>query len=131
MALQLDGTLIHRSAERIANSFCVIPTNEGRIYIQKRPGLDNFLKVMSCYYELVIFTGVYQDLFDDDGRTANDAITNKIIDKVDPNGHITKRLFSDSCTPIAGYQLAKDLTLIGRPAEDMILLDNTRAASSL
>ena len=62
---------------------------------------------MAEYYELVIFTA------------GCDFYANPIIDKIDPNGYITMRLFR--------YDMnngGKKLSNIGRPAKDAIIIDN-------
>ena len=56
-----------------------------KISVFKRPGVDNFLKVMSQYYELIIFTAGM-------GKYAK-----PIIDKLDPENYIEHRLYRDSC----------------------------------
>ena len=51
LVLDLDETLVHSQFNQIKNPDFVIPVDiEGNIcniYVQKRPGVDNFLKVMS------------------------------------------------------------------------------------
>ena len=51
LVLDLDETLVHSQFNQIKNPDYVIPVNiDGsvcNIYVQKRPGVDNFLKVMS------------------------------------------------------------------------------------
>ena len=51
LVLDLDETLVHSQFNQIKNPHYVIPVDiEGNvcsIYVQKRPGVDNFLKVMS------------------------------------------------------------------------------------
>ena len=69
LVLDLDETLIHSVFKPIENSDMIIKIpdeitdNEGTkysmmndIYVFKRPGVDMFLKRLSRYYELVIFT---------------------------------------------------------------------------
>jgi len=46
-----------------------------------RPGTEQFLKEMSKYYEIVIFTAATQDYAD------------WVIDKIDPNHYISHRLY--------------------------------------
>ena len=51
--LDLDETLIH---------YFEINENEGELRI--RPGAEDFLKILSYYYEIVIFTAAMQDYAD-------------------------------------------------------------------
>ncbi len=46
-----------------------------------RPGTEEFLKQMSTYYEIVIFTAATQDYAD------------WVIDKIDPKHYISHRLY--------------------------------------
>lgn len=56
LILDLDGVIISKSMNKVDNPFCTIASDAGTIYVQIRPGVENFLKVMAPYYELVIFT---------------------------------------------------------------------------
>ena len=60
LVLDLDETLVHSQFQQIKSPDYTIPVDiEGsicNIFVSKRPGVDNFLKVMSQYYEVVIFT---------------------------------------------------------------------------
>ncbi len=60
LVLDLDETLVHSQFNQIKNPDYIIPVdiegNTCNIFVQKRPGVDLFLKTMSQYYELVIFT---------------------------------------------------------------------------
>ena len=60
LVLDLDETLVHSQFNQIKNPDYVIPVNiDGQvcnIFVQKRPGVDHFLKTMAEHYELVIFT---------------------------------------------------------------------------
>jgi len=47
-----------------------------------------------------------------------------VLDALDPKGHIFWRLFRDSCVG-AGSQFVKDMSILGRPAESAMILDNS------
>ena len=51
LVLDLDETLVHSQFQQIKNPDYIIPVDiEGsicNIFVQKRPGVDNFLKAMS------------------------------------------------------------------------------------
>ena len=59
LILDLDGIIISKSMNKVENPFCTIASDVGKIYVQIRPGAENFLKVMAAYYELVIFTRTF------------------------------------------------------------------------
>lgn len=65
---------------------------------------------MSCYYELVNFT------------SGSPKHTNMILDALDPNNYITKRLNKYHCT-LRNGALTKDMTSIGRKPQNIIILD--------
>ena len=88
------------------------------IFVQKRPGVDNFLKVMSQYFELVIFTASLSKYAD------------PLMDQMDTNRYCTMRLFREHCTYMNGV-FTKDMSKIGRAAKDAIILDNSPSAYML
>ena len=45
-----------------------------------------------------------------------------VVKQIDPTRRIKTRLYRDECTPVAD-NLHKDLTKLGRPMEDIILLE--------
>ena len=82
--------------------------------MQVRPGTDEFLKEMSKYYELVIFTASLSKY------------ANPLMDILDPNRLCTARLFREHCKFIEGERIyVKDMSWLGRPIEDVILVDNS------
>ncbi|EFC50632.1 predicted protein [Naegleria gruberi] len=83
---------------------------------QKRPGLDNFLKTISQYYELVFFSENYM------------TSVQQIIERLDPNQYAHK-LFKDSTTMENGKTI-KDLSLMNRPIERIVLIDHRAEAYS-
>ena len=122
LVLDLDETLVHSQFNQIKNPHYVIPVDiEGNvcsIYVQKRPGVDNFLKVMSNYYELVIFTASLSKYAD------------PLMNQMDTNGYCTMRLFREHCTYMNGV-FTKDMSKIGRAPTDAIILDNSPSAYML
>ena len=60
LVLDLDETLVHSKFQQVKNPDHVISVEtEGTIYkifVFKRPGTDHFLRILSQYYELVIYT---------------------------------------------------------------------------
>jgi len=99
LVLDLDETLVHYYED----------DKEGHILI--RPGTDNFLKTLSEFYEIVVFTAALQDYAD------------WVLDQIDPNKYIKYRLYRQhACT--YGTTIVKDLSKLGRGLSRMIIVDN-------
>ncbi|CAD8113769.1 unnamed protein product [Paramecium sonneborni] len=96
LILDLEETLIHID-------------NNGQI--KKRPFLQQFLEELSRYYEIVVFGHLQQMEMD------------KIIQQLDCNSTIKHKLNRNH---LMKYQkvLVKDLTLVGRPTNKYIVVDN-------
>ena len=95
-----------------------IEGNVCNIYVQKRPGVDIFLKTMSQYYELVIFTASLSKYAD------------PLMNQMDPTNFCTMRLYREHCTYLNGV-FTKDMSKIGRNMKDAIILDNSPSAYML
>lgn len=79
-----------------------------------RPGTAEFLKEMSKYYELVIFTASLSKY------------ANPLMDILDPERFCTSRLFREHCNYVFAERIyVKDMSQLGRPIEDVILIDNS------
>ena len=85
------------------------------VYVKKRPGVDKFLKEMNELYEIVIYTASIQRY----------AIP--LIDKLDPFGLISHRLFRNHCS-IYSDTFVKNLSLLGRDLAKTIIIDNSPSA---
>ena len=99
LVLDLDETLVH-----------YISDNESA-YIQIRPGAEDFIKELSEFYEIIIFTAalqVYADL---------------VIDGIDPDGVISDRLYRQHTINVGNTNL-KDLEKLGRDIKHVIIIDN-------
>ncbi|CAE8638589.1 unnamed protein product, partial [Polarella glacialis] len=116
LVLDLDETLVHSSFTEVPCEMVltlVLGNEEHKVYVKKRPGVDEFLTVVSKWYEVVIFT-------------ASTAIyANALLDELDINGDlIVHRLFRQACTRFAeGY--VKDLSKLGRNVDEVIIIDNS------
>jgi carboxy-terminal domain RNA polymerase II polypeptide A small phosphatase len=123
------------------------------VYVIKRPGVDNFLKKMGEIYEVVVFTAslskvskgtdaIYSQLMSSLAQYAD-----PVLDKLDTHQVVSHRLFRESCYNHKGnyvkvvdhvtshiYRLyvltfnIQDLSQLGRPITDMIILDNSPAS---
>lgn len=87
------------------------------IYVCKRPGVDEFLRQVSLYYECVIFTASLSSYAD------------PLMDLLDPQHVCTTRLFREHCTYHRGAYV-KDLARLGRPLSQVIIIDNSPVAYS-
>lgn len=93
----------------------MIQGKEKRVYVLKRPGVDEFLEEMSKVYEIVIYTA----------STSNYA--NPLLDVLDPKRLAPYRLFKEHCT-ILGNLITKNLARLGRDLKDVVILDNSPVA---
>jgi len=116
LVLDLDETLVHSSFKPIPNPDFVIPVEiEGqvhKVYVVKRPGVDQFLKEMGEHYEVVVFTASVSKYAD------------PVLDLLDTHRVIRARLFRESCTNYKGNYV-KDLTRLGRNIKDALIIDNS------
>lgn len=118
LVIDLDETLIHSSFHiAVSSADFVIDLELGqgieKVYVQKRPGVDEFLEAVSEVYEVVIFTASLP------------SYANAVINLLDPERkRISHRLFRDSCVYYRG-QYIKDLTLLGRSLHEIIIIDNS------
>ncbi|KAK0455082.1 NIF-domain-containing protein [Armillaria borealis] len=119
LVLDLDETLVHSSFKSIQQADYVVPVeieyHWHNVYVIKRPGVDSFLKKMGEIYEVVVFTASLSKYAD------------PVLDKLDINQVVTHRLFRESCYNHRGNYV-KDLSQLGRPIADTIILDNSPAS---
>ncbi|KAF7361990.1 Protein phosphatase [Mycena venus] len=119
LVLDLDETLVHSSFKSIQQADYVVPVeiefNWHNVYVIKRPGVDNFLKKMGEIYEVVVFTASLSKYAD------------PVLDKLDIHQVVTHRLFRESCYNHKGNYV-KDLSQLGRPIGDTIIIDNSPAS---
>lgn len=119
LVLDLDETLVHSSFKMVPNADFVVPVEiDGvthNVYVIKRPGVDEFLRRMGQLYEVVIFTASLNKYAD------------PVIDILDIHQVVDHRLFRESCYNHHGNYV-KDLSQLGRPLHDTIILDNSPAS---
>ncbi|CAE7131205.1 unnamed protein product [Rhizoctonia solani] len=119
LVLDLDETLVHSSFKLIPQADYVVPVEIEwqwhNVYVIKRPGVDNFLKKMGELYEIVVFTASLSKYAD------------PVLDKLDIHKVVSHRLFRESCYNHKGNYV-KDLSQLGRPLTDTIILDNSPAS---
>ncbi|RPD57619.1 NIF-domain-containing protein [Lentinus tigrinus ALCF2SS1-7] len=119
LVLDLDETLVHSSFKSIQQADYVVPVeieyHWHNVYVIKRPGVDNFLKKMGEIYEVVVFTASLSKYAD------------PVLDKLDIHRVVSHRLFRESCYNHRGNYV-KDLSQLGRPIADTIIIDNSPAS---
>eukprot|EP01155_Anaeramoeba_flamelloides_P000485 Anaeramoba_flamelloidesa103438_37.p1 GENE.a103438_37~~a103438_37.p1 ORF type:complete len:308 (-),score=60.28 a103438_37:604-1491(-) len=117
LCLDLDQTLISSSFTENKNyDFSVELSDQGKnwkVFVTKRPYLDEFLQECSQMFEVVVFTASLS------------YYANSILDYLDPeNELISHRLFQESCSNFPeGY--LKDLSILGREMDKIIIVDDT------
>lgn len=100
LVLDLDETLIHFEEN-----------SDGTSQFLLRPYAQNFIKEVSKYFEVVIFTAALKDYAD------------YILDRLDTDKCITHRLYRNNCT-FSDNVYQKDLTKLGRDLSKTIIVDN-------
>ena len=107
LVLDLDDVLVHSSwtRQRGWRSF-------------KRPGVEDFLKHMAQYYELVLYTD------------QNSTYADPILDRIDPQRNISYRLYKNSTHYIDGKHV-RDLSKLNRDPGRVLLLSCNPDAYSL
>ena len=99
LILDLDETLVH-----------YIKCNNSE-YVQVRPGSEDFIKELSKYYEIIIFTASYQSYAD------------LAINGIDKEKNIKYRLYRQHIMKIRNT-LIKDLSKLGRDLKKILIIDN-------
>lgn len=119
LVLDLDETLVHSSFGSLQHADYIVPIEIERLWhdvnVIKRPGVDDFLKKMGEIYEVVVFTASMSKFAD------------PVLDKLDIHQAVSHRLFRESCYNHNG-DYVKDLSQLGRPLADTIILDNSPAS---
>ena len=119
LILDLDETLVHSSFTPFENNDIVLNVDfDGilyNIYVLVRPGAENFIKNMSKYYEIVIFTASLSNY------------ASPLLDILDSDNNIKYRLYREHCTFINGIYI-KDLKKLNRDLKDLIIVDNSPLA---
>lgn len=89
-------------------------------HVYKRPFVDYFLRKVSSWYTLVIFTASMQEYAD------------PVIDWLDGGrGILARRLFRESCTQLPSGSYSKDLSVVEADLARVCLVDNSPASYSI
>lgn len=119
LVLDLDETLVHSSFKMIQNADFIVPVEiDGtvhKVYVIKRPGVDEFMRQMGLIYEVVVFTASLSKYAD------------PVLDMLDIHHSVRHRLFRESCYNHKGNYV-KDLSQLGRDVGKSIIIDNSPAS---
>jgi len=114
LVLDLDETLVHSTFDQIADADFVVTVKNGprhgRVYVKKRPGLDEFLRRAAELYEVVVFTASLE------------CYAGLVLDTIDPKHYISHRLFREHCVLVKG-EYVKDLSRLGRDMSKVVIID--------
>lgn len=127
LCLDLDETLVSSKNRTRQNAetedFSVTVTVNGRINrfsVTKRPYLARFLNTLGTLYDLCIYTYSIKQYADE------------VINIIDEQRVIRYRLYRQHCVRVnvegGKYIIVKDLTRLGRPLSNVLLVDNTKSA---
>ncbi|KAI9500630.1 HAD-like domain-containing protein [Coemansia spiralis] len=117
LVLDLDETLIHSSPQGSYRAHHRIEVVIDKVaclyYVYKRPHVDYFLRKVSEWYKVVVFTASLAEYAD------------PVIDLLDVQGKlISGRYFRESCVP-HDSSYAKDLSSIDPDLSQIVLVDNS------
>jgi RNA polymerase II subunit A small phosphatase-like protein len=116
LVLDLDETLVHSSFTPVENPDFIISIElenvVHRVYVRKRPGVDEFLRAVGAKFEIVVFTASLNKYAD------------PLLDILDRDRVVQTRLFREACVVHFGNYV-KDLSHLGRAIEQSIIIDNS------
>ncbi|KAJ2022773.1 Nuclear envelope morphology protein 1 [Coemansia sp. S610] len=117
LVLDLDETLIHSSPQGSYRAHHRIEVVIDKVaclyYVYKRPHVDYFLRRVSEWYKVVVFTASLAEYAD------------PVIDLLDSQGKLIEgRYFRESCVP-HDSSYAKDLSAIDPDLSQIVLVDNS------
>ena len=87
-------------------------SNNHNVYVLKRPYVHEFLREMNKIYNIIIFTASVKEY------------ANPLLDTLDTEKVIKKRLFREECCIGPEGKFVKDLKILNMNLKDLILVDN-------
>jgi len=85
--------------------------------VKKRPYCDDFLRLLSPHFEIVMFTASLAKY------------AQPLFNRLDPTGTLIDHvLFREHCTLVQNEYYVKDMARLGRPLESTIIIDNSPAS---
>ncbi len=125
VALDLDETLVHTTTDPNALGYdmklsirCAHSKQVIVCYVYLRPYLLQFLKQISRWYEIVIFTASQSDYAD------------PLINSFDSCKFISRRFFRNCCK-LVGNEYVKDLSMVRDDFSRVVLVDNSPMCYSM
>jgi RNA polymerase II subunit A small phosphatase-like protein len=123
LVLDLDETLVH-STFRFTPAAEIVITVEidgksHKVYVLKRPGVDEFLARLTPVWETVAYTASMAKYAD------------QVLDILDPRKQLASRLFREACQPVKTGGFIKDLAKLGRDLRNVAIVDNSPTCYSL
>ena len=119
LILDLDETLVHSSTSPFEKNDIILKVElDGviyNIYVLVRPGAELFIKNMSKYFEIIIFTASISEY------------ASPLLDILDKENNIKFRLYREHCFFINGVYI-KELKKLNRNLKDVIIVDNSPIA---
>lgn len=113
------GTHLLFSYQPVKNADFIIPVDiDGQrhnVYVLKRPHVDDFLRIVGQYFEVVVFTASLAKYAD------------PVLDQLDIHKVVHHRLFRESCHFHRGNYV-KDLGRLGRTLDVTLIIDNSPAS---
>jgi len=117
LVLDLDETLVHSSFKNPGKKDFTVPVPIDNVvhtvYVNKRPFVDEFLKEVTKYFEIVLFTASLPKYAE------------PLLDMLDTEKTIDFRLFREHCVQTRNMCYVKDLSCLGRDVKDCIIIDNS------
>ncbi|CCH45772.1 CTD small phosphatase-like protein 2-B [Wickerhamomyces ciferrii] len=120
LILDLDETLVHSLSRgtRMNNGHMIEVKLSNQVatlyYVYKRPYCDHFLKQISKWFNLVIFTASVKEYAD------------PVIDWLESERkYFSKRYYRDHCTLRDGQGYIKDLNIVDKNLQNLIIIDNS------
>ena len=116
LVLDLDETLVHSGFSDFNPSDIILPIQIDdeihNIHVLIRPGVNQFLSILSKFYEIIIFTASLSKY------------ASPLLDIIDRNNHCCYRFYREHCTFINGI-FVKDLKRLNRDLKNVIIVDNS------
>ena len=116
LVLDLDETLVHSDFSDFNPSDIILPIQIDdeihNIHVLIRPGVNQFLSILSKFYEIIIFTASLSKY------------ASPLLDIIDRNNHCCYRFYREHCTFINGI-FVKDLKRLNRDLKNVIIVDNS------
>ncbi|OMJ72290.1 hypothetical protein SteCoe_29311 [Stentor coeruleus] len=121
LVLDLDETLVHSTFSSLKSDITIeieIDRQNFKVYVLKRPGVDEFLQKCYDLFEVVFFTASLS------------TYANPLLNILDSKNKNASRLFRESCSYINNTYI-KDLSKLGRDLRHVIIVDNSPVSYSL